>query len=704
MAGVQGKQSHHDEPLTIVSASDDNYVRGVAAAVRSAIDSLPAGRAARVFVLDGGITDDSKARLRRSWARKNVSIQWLQPDLDAIRDMPVSQHINLSTYLRILLAELLPAEIDRAIYLDADTIVVRNLDELWSHDLEGSFCAATQDAFVPVLDPEEALPHPVHAMTMRGVDPRPIPNYRELGLNATAPYFNAGIMLVNVDRWRKEHVARKAFECLRDNAGAVRYWDQYALNALFSGQWKKVDPRWNQNSHVFRIPNFELSHYTEAEFAAVRTDPWIVHFDYIPKPWDIESRHPFRKLFFRSLDRTAWRGWRPGRTWQARAEIASKAAKQAYQGYRKWRQTRFSPVVRACKVVLLGRKRCFPGRLEPVEVVSAADDNYALPLAVTIRSAIDQLPPNRPLNVNILDGGLSDETKDRLHRSWASPLVNVRWLNPPIEQIADLKTENHLNLVTYLRLFMPSLLPELERVIFLDADLLVQRDLAKLWHTPLNDAPVAAVNDYFTPYLNTRQTIGRPSICDRFPDKCFPVPNYRELGLKKTAGYFNAGVMHVNLNKWREMDVFSQAVRLVRENREHVRYCDQYALNVLFSQTWEPLDPRWNQNSNLWAWGGEMDGAFDPKLYRQLRNDPWIIHFTWIRKPWHFGCRHPAKRKFFQVVDRTEWRGWRPPAPPRTAFERAGEVYQEYRSWYRRNISPVARSIKVAVGLKKRAA
>jgi lipopolysaccharide biosynthesis glycosyltransferase len=268
-----------------------------------------------------------------------------------------------------------------------------------------------------------------------------------------------------------------------------------------------------------------------------------------------------------------------------------------------------------------------------------------------------------------------------------------------------LKTENHLNLVTYLRLFMPSLLPEtLSKVIFLDADLMIEKDLAELWETELGEAPIAAVNDYFTPYLNTREAIGRPSICDRHPDKCLPVPNYRELGLKGTAGYFNAGVMLVNLKKWREMDVLHKATDLVRTQREHVRYCDQYALNILFSEKWKRLDPRWNQNSNLWAWAGPDDGAFDPRLFCTLRGEPWIVHFTWIRKPWHYGCTHPATRSFFRVVDRTDWKGWRPQPPPRSLKDRMDETYRNYRAWYRQRISPTIRSFKIAVGLKKRAA
>jgi lipopolysaccharide biosynthesis glycosyltransferase len=342
---------------------------------------------------------------------------------------------------------------------------------------------------------------------------------------------------------------------------------------------------------------------------------------------------------------------------------------------------------------------------EAISVVAAADDAYAMPLAVTIRSAIERLAPGRRMDVNILNGGLTAHTQERLHRSWAAPHVAVKFLEPPIEQIADLKIENHLNLVTYLRLFMPQLLPrEQKKVIFLDADMLVQKDLGRLWDVELGDAPIAAVNDYFTPYLNTRETIGRPSNCDRVAEKALPVANYRELGLKGSAGYFNAGVMLVNLVQWREMNVLRRAVELVKTHWEHVRYCDQYALNILFSEKWLPLDPRWNQNSNLWAWNGAEDGGFDPQLFRTLRRDPWIIHFTWTRKPWHWDSTHPATRAFFRVVDRTDWRGWRPEIPPMTLGERTNFRYQHYRAWYRRNVSPLARSLKIAVGLKKRAA
>jgi lipopolysaccharide biosynthesis glycosyltransferase len=343
------------EPIVIVTASDEKYVRAMAAAIRSAIVSVPWGRKVQVYVLDGGISKQSQARLARSWRKWRVQAHWLRPNLDAIADMPVSHYVSRSTYLRIFTAELLPGKIEKAIYLDADTIVLRNLEHLWNTPLDNAYCAAVQEVFCPVLNPAEVFSHPLHCMTLPNMDPRPIPNYRELGLSGKAAYFNAGIMLVNVERWRKERVAGRGLEILRENLTHARFWDQYALNVLFSGQWKMLDPRWNQNSHVFQLPSWELSHHTEAELEQIRRDPWIVHFNYLPKPWDLKCEHPFRDLFFKHLDGTSWRGWRPQKPGQP--SLADREVHDAlthlYLKYRRWRRNRVSPIARRWRQRLL---------------------------------------------------------------------------------------------------------------------------------------------------------------------------------------------------------------------------------------------------------------------------------------------------------------------------------------------------------------
>jgi lipopolysaccharide biosynthesis glycosyltransferase len=155
----------------------------------------------------------------------------------------------------------------------------------------------------------------------------------------------------------REQVARRAFECLRQNAQHVRYWDQYALNTLFSGRWKPADPRWNQNTHVFRLPTWELSHYTEQQLATVKSDPWIIHFDYKPKPWQLACRHPLRAEFFKHLDQTWWHDWRPKPPLATRLTAAYRRLPNLYHSYRVWRRRNLSPAIRTWKKKWLGRTR-----------------------------------------------------------------------------------------------------------------------------------------------------------------------------------------------------------------------------------------------------------------------------------------------------------------------------------------------------------
>ena len=92
-----------------------------------------------------------------------------------------------------------------------------------------------------------------------------------------------------------------------------------------------------------------------------------------------------------------------------------------------------------------------------IVLATAADENYAVPLAVTIRSALDCLAPNRRIKLYVLDGGMSDKTKARLLWSWIDPRLTVEWIHPDIEQFRDLPVSHHISIVAYVRLLMPAL-------------------------------------------------------------------------------------------------------------------------------------------------------------------------------------------------------------------------------------------------------
>lgn len=296
----------------VVLAADEGFAMPLAATVRSALDNLAPDRKLNVYLLDGGISDDTKARLARSWPEDRRRLTWIDVDPAALAGLPISGHVNLVAYYRILMPRLLPRRLRRVIYLDADLVVRADLTRLWEHDLGGHVCLAAQDVAAPLMDAELALADYPRRGRHLG-SPRPVANYRELGLAPDAPYLNSGVLVADLDAWRDDDLPRQLVECLEQNAEHVLWWDQYALNVVLAGCWGMLDARWNQGAHTFVYPTWSESPLDRHMFEQLCRRPHIVHYTTSSKPWLASCLHPLRGEFFHYLDRTEWAGWRPAR-------------------------------------------------------------------------------------------------------------------------------------------------------------------------------------------------------------------------------------------------------------------------------------------------------------------------------------------------------------------------------------------------------
>ena len=329
-AGTSAPDDH--DPI-VVLAADDNFAMPLAATVRSALDNLAPGRKLRIYILDGRIEAATKERLVQSWPDGRYHVEWLQVDESALAGLPISGHVNLVSYYRILIPRLLPVDVRRVIYLDADLLVCTDLSRLWDHDLAGQMCLAAQDCAAPYLDSSQVLANYQLCGPHLG-SAQPVPNFGELKLKPDAAYFNAGVLLIDLDAWRNADVSRQSLACLEQHRQHVLWWDQYALNVVLAGHWGQLDARWNQGTHVFIYPTWEQSPFDRQTFDQLRNDPYIVHFTTRYKPWRPMCRHPFRKQFFEYVDRTAWAGWRPPRI-NAILELAKMQERRLRRG-RNW--------------------------------------------------------------------------------------------------------------------------------------------------------------------------------------------------------------------------------------------------------------------------------------------------------------------------------------------------------------------------------
>ena len=285
------------ESIVVACVADDAYAMPLAVTLASASIHLDEDRMLEIYVVDAGIETDNKQRIVRSLDPALVSVTWVPHAGARLAGLPVWGRMSIHTYERILAADLLPAIHKKVIWLDSDLVVRADLTKLWELKMSGWTLLAAQDMLAPIVS-----------------SPLGLKEYSALGFQGHEKYFNAGVMVIDLDRWRKDRIAEKVIGYLRQHRGNVLLWDQDGLNAVLRGQWRELDLRWNHNAAVCGRPFFDAGHLDPAAYRNALEDPWIVHFNGVLKPWLYRIHSPAHALYFEYLDKTAWAGWRPRRT------------------------------------------------------------------------------------------------------------------------------------------------------------------------------------------------------------------------------------------------------------------------------------------------------------------------------------------------------------------------------------------------------
>lgn len=280
-----------------------------------------------------------------------------------------------------------------------------------------------------------------------------------------------------------------------------------------------------------------------------------------------------------------------------------------------------------------------------VHVALASDAKYVMPLAVAICSAAANCDRSRRLVFHVIQHGIRPDLQKRVESSLARsafPDARIRWIATQLDQIRDLKVaHSYLSALTYGRLLIPYLLPsDVEKVLYLDSDLVVTDDLGELWDTDLRQKALFAVRD-------RSAWVSSPG----------GLTNYRELGIPADAKYFNAGVLLINLRKWREAKISERVFDYLRTHRAILQMNDQEGLNAVLFDDWGELPFRWNWQIPWRMYRlGKRTMEWVPEEQRKS-----IVHFTTAEKPWLPGCDVEEKRYFFDYLNRTDWAGWRVP-------------------------------------------
>lgn len=260
-------------PINVVLAFDDAYAAHGSAVIASAVRFLSPG-SARFLCLHDGIAPRRRRQVEQS--APGFEFVWREVTASEMPPMVTRGHINRITLFRLGLGRFAPADWHRVIYLDSDLVVQTDLRQLWQVDLKGAPIGAVADVYQ---------------------DGQKLKALLALRSDTEPRYFNAGVLLIDLDQERQTSGMARSLDLLIDLDFDLEFLDQDALNAVFWDRWTPINPAWNVQRYCRQRDRVRDS------WRPFRR-PAIIHFITGDKPWTRSVWHPWAGSYWRALART----------------------------------------------------------------------------------------------------------------------------------------------------------------------------------------------------------------------------------------------------------------------------------------------------------------------------------------------------------------------------------------------------------------
>jgi lipopolysaccharide biosynthesis glycosyltransferase len=269
-------------PATIAFATDNAYCQHLAAALVTLFEHNRL-LALDIRVICVAVAESNKQHLLEVCSRFGRGARFIDFDPTPYVGFRIDGHISWTSYARIFLPGIIEPEIGRLLYLDSDIVVLDAIDPLLTVDIGD---------------------RPIAGIPLPYTDRR-----EELGIPPDKPYVNAGVLIMNLDAWRREALTERLVEFIRGNSAQLKFHDQDTLNYFFHDRLLPLPLRWNVNHAVFAASARQLG-CSEAERRRLLSAPGIVHFTSGSKPWFFMNDHPFKRAYLRALRQTPYRSYR----------------------------------------------------------------------------------------------------------------------------------------------------------------------------------------------------------------------------------------------------------------------------------------------------------------------------------------------------------------------------------------------------------
>lgn len=279
-------------------------------------------------------------------------------------------------------------------------------------------------------------------------------------------------------------------------------------------------------------------------------------------------------------------------------------------------------------------------------IVYVSDDNYAYLLGISLTSLYENNKEEIDLNVLIIDDGISQKSKGNINNTAKRYGREVKFFTPDVPILMNKMGRWPKNI--FYRIFFASIFGNVfkeSRILYLDCDTIVADSIRQLWNTDMEGKACAAVYE------------------------CMGKKHKMKCCLSDDYPYFNSGVLLIDTNKWKELDVEGKVQKLLDLNSEtRMEYPDEGIINYLLKDNIKSLKPRYNLTTIKCVFSykelkmyRKSKFMYSEEEYSEAKDRPCIIHYTnnfLVRRPWIGGIRneHPFANYFKRYMDKSEWK------------------------------------------------
>ena len=255
------------ETMNILISIDDNYVKYAINLIAS-IKKNNDNRLNIFLIHDARLSDESINLLKKFVDDNNIGkLNTIYFNDDTINLPKYIDYISINTYYRLFAPYLLPLDVDRILYLDSDIICNGDISELYNCDFKDNL----------IIGCENMLPKHLQVWRERNI------NRLELPSNYT--YINAGVLMINIKKYREDVSQKEIIEFIKDNINKLIFQDQDVINKMFFDKIKLIDNKYNYQINTVEVDN-------------IIDDIRLVHYSERLKPWNMDYNEPLKAIFY----------------------------------------------------------------------------------------------------------------------------------------------------------------------------------------------------------------------------------------------------------------------------------------------------------------------------------------------------------------------------------------------------------------------